>query len=316
MIDIIIPAYNARDTIDQTLSSIAMQDSLGLIKVYIVNDASDYDYQEYVNFYKEFFDITELSYKENMGPGYARKYGIENSSSKYIIFIDSDDVFYDRYAVSKLFNEIDSNNLDFVNSEFYEEIDSKLYSKKNDIIWLHGKIYRREFLYLNNISFNNSRNNEDNGFNILLLLNKPKTSYIDSPTYIWRNNKNSMTRTNNYAYRYTGMKGYIYNIEWAIKQVKNKEQIKKDISTISLASLFAVYCCYIEFKLEKDSIDLIKESKNLLKYSKMYKFSEDEYYDIIQSQFNNLINKLNRKYLLNQDISFNKFLEMIEEMEK
>ena len=61
MIDVIIPAYNSFDTIDRTLSSIALQTIVDDINVYIVNDGSDHDYREYINFYSRFMNITELS---------------------------------------------------------------------------------------------------------------------------------------------------------------------------------------------------------------------------------------------------------------
>ena len=49
MIDIIIPAYNAHETIDQTLYSINTQINKELFKVYIVNDASNQNYSNFVD---------------------------------------------------------------------------------------------------------------------------------------------------------------------------------------------------------------------------------------------------------------------------
>ena len=60
MIDVIIPAYNSYETIDRTLSSLALQDFIKNINVYIVNDGSKYGYEEYVKFYSKFMNIREL----------------------------------------------------------------------------------------------------------------------------------------------------------------------------------------------------------------------------------------------------------------
>lgn len=57
--------------------------------------------------------------------------------------------------------------------------------KEKNLIWLHGKVYRREFLENNDIHFNNSSANEDNGFNRLVLLNNPVIAYIDRLTYVY-----------------------------------------------------------------------------------------------------------------------------------
>ena len=53
MIDVIIPAYNAYDTIERTLKSIEKQTIKSLLKVYIVDDCSSRDY----NYLKDLFDL-------------------------------------------------------------------------------------------------------------------------------------------------------------------------------------------------------------------------------------------------------------------
>ena len=103
---IIIPAYNCLDTIEKTLKSISIQDLSVEYEVVLVNDCSDYDYSTIINNYSNKINIREIKTKKNIGPGAARQFGIDNSSSKYITFIDGDDCFYDKYSLSKLYNEI------------------------------------------------------------------------------------------------------------------------------------------------------------------------------------------------------------------
>ena len=69
MIDIIIPAYNSHDTIEKTLFSIAYQENIDDIKVYIVNDASKKNYSTEINFFKNFMSIKELVLDENRRTG-------------------------------------------------------------------------------------------------------------------------------------------------------------------------------------------------------------------------------------------------------
>ena len=45
------------------------------MKIYIVNDGSDRDYSEEVQYFSKIMKIKELKLKENKGPGYARQYG-------------------------------------------------------------------------------------------------------------------------------------------------------------------------------------------------------------------------------------------------
>ena len=102
MIDIIIPAYNAHNTIEKTLLSIVMQNICDKVKVYIVNDNSEQNYGLIIKKFEKVLNIKELVLKENKGPGYARQYGIDNSNSEYIFFIDADDVLYDCFSFNAL----------------------------------------------------------------------------------------------------------------------------------------------------------------------------------------------------------------------
>ena len=117
MIDVIIPAYNAHDTIKRTLYSISIQKNVDF-KVYIVNDCSKYDYQEEVHYFSKFFKIQEIKMKENGGPGEARNFGIQSTHNPYIVFIDSDDYFYTPVAIKHLLSLIHKENIDVRVSSF------------------------------------------------------------------------------------------------------------------------------------------------------------------------------------------------------
>ena len=142
-LDIIIPCFNAKDTLFNTLSSISIQEGVEGFKVYLVNDKSDYDYKEEVEYFSKFFDIKEIKLKKNMGPGGARREGINKSKSKLIMFIDSDDYLYDVFSIRNIYaNCLDC---DLCISNFIYERDNARVVKKRNIIWLHGKMFRREF---------------------------------------------------------------------------------------------------------------------------------------------------------------------------
>ena len=125
MIDVIIPAYNAHETIERTLYFIAYQRNSENLNVYIINDNSIKDYSKEIDFLKNFINIRELKLKENSDPGYARQYGIEHSDSEYIIFIDSDDVFTTPLSLITLENAIKTSNSDVVVSAFIEQCINK-----------------------------------------------------------------------------------------------------------------------------------------------------------------------------------------------
>ena len=78
---------------------------------------------------------------------------------------------------------------------------------------MFGKVYRREFLSRNKITFTDARSNEDTEFNLktrMYLKNQEEIKFIDKPVYIWKFQKNSITRKNDSEYSYhDGVSGAI-----------------------------------------------------------------------------------------------------------
>ncbi len=314
MIDVIIPAYNSHKTIEQTLFSIVYQDIADKVNVYIVDDASTHGYKEIVDYFSNFIKIKELRLEKNSGPGVARQYGIDSSNSKYIVFIDSDDVFSDPLSILNLYSEIENENCDVVISNFDEESEDEFITRSNDTIWLHGKIYRREYLEKEKIRFNNSRANEDNGFNQMIFLGNAKIKYIDKKTYIWRNNTSSITRKNDREYNLKGLSGYIYNINYALLHAEKNKYHKEKIGKLAFSALISMYHYYLQFQ---DSIsDLIPKCKVTKRISDSNPLSDDDKLDIIESQYNTTINFDNRKFLLNPILTINDFFYMIDNTEE
>ena len=315
-IDIIIPAYNSKDTLLNTLTSIVMQKDLEKIsiQVTIVNDCSDYSYSSLVDYFSPYINIQELVTDKNVGPGEARNLGIKSTKNEYIIFIDSDDCFYGTNSIKTLYDQINSNNYDLIISDFICNRNGIKEIKKHDIIWLHGKIYRRSFLEKNNIYFNESRANEDNGFNQLVLLMKPNKKFISTITYIYQDNSNSITQKNNRLYELTGLEGFAYNINWAIEEGLKRNCDKNDIVLLAMKSLITMYYNYIELYDKYDVSPIIKWSKPILDtYNKFPDLA------ITQDEINIFIKLKEQSYLkhnikLNKKITFIEFLSKINEL--
>lgn len=314
MIDIIIPAYNAHDTIEKTLFSIAYQENVDNLNVYIVNDASEDDYSKEVEYFKKFMNIKELKMKDNAGPGLARQFGIDKSNSKYIVFIDSDDVFSSPFSLKVLYENIENNNADVVISSFYEELDDGTRIEHiDDGIWLHGKIYRREFLKKNGIKFNNTYANEDNGFNQLVFLHDSKIATIDEFTYIWLFNKNSITRINNHEYSFNGLEGYLYNITWALNIAIEHGCNESKIAMLAFSTLIATYYYYIEFKDNANKDNLVKWVKRIYEISLKYPVqSEEDKMNIWNNHFLSSTGEIDLKDKLNPPITLDIFFEKID----
>lgn len=309
-LSIIIPAYNARETICDALDSIKVQKLSIKFEVIIVNDCSDYNYSEIVSKYKEYFDIKEIITPDNLGPGGARQYGIDNSTSHYIVFIDSDDIFYDEYSISKMYNEITKNNADILIGNFISQVDNKMIIKKANAAWLHGKMYKRSFLIERNIKFNNTRANEDNGFNRLIVLLRPNYFILDEVVYVYRENLNSITRRNNRSYCFTGLEGFCYNMNWAMDEALLRMSVENDVADLALDVLLSLYVYYLALEKEYDVDKILQWGKPIKE--KYYKYRDFLEYDY------NLEMLESKKEFLKDDfvvenfyISFEEFLDKI-----
>tara|TARA_B100000085_G_scaffold256842_1_gene257673 strand:- start:133 stop:897 length:765 start_codon:yes stop_codon:yes gene_type:complete len=117
-IDIIIPYYNSKKYIYETLESVFLQ-SYQNFNILLINDFSNEEVPYEIRKFDDRLKILNL--KKNMGPAFARNLGLRRTNSKYVCFLDSDDV----WKKNKLLNQINfmtELNLDF-SYTFYETID-------------------------------------------------------------------------------------------------------------------------------------------------------------------------------------------------
>ena len=198
MVNIIIPIYNARETLPKTLDSLVAQ-TKNLFMVTLVQDADNIDYSDIVEEYRHRgLNITLEVLSENVGPGLARQRGIDMSSQfEYVMFLDSDDLLQPR-AIDVLTREVKKNDLDILSSSFVVErpgVDTYVKGDGSASTWVLGKIYRRAYLVDNNIRFaENIRLNEDSYFNLVALNCTDKKSYVDEPLGVRRYYEKSLTQ--------------------------------------------------------------------------------------------------------------------------
>ena len=90
LISVIIPAYNAELTIEETIAAVREQ-TVTNFELIIIDDGSTDRTVETVNKIED-SRIRLLSY-QNEGLPTARNRGIENASGEYIAFLDADDLW-------------------------------------------------------------------------------------------------------------------------------------------------------------------------------------------------------------------------------
>lgn len=219
MIDVIIPAFNAHDTIKNTLMSLALQRLSGVLDLYIIDDGSTIGYQNDIQYFlnNHFFKSLHLIRNEkNMGVGFCRKLAMEQSkkitNNPWIFFIDSDDYMASPYAFNEYLSLADIYpNAKVIYSAINQEMGdlAKLPLDTNyknllrtdslgNILYLHGRIYNRAAIESIGLTFPATRSNEDIAFNLVFfqLYHKPEYSIFSKSKLVCTNyNINSITRS-------------------------------------------------------------------------------------------------------------------------
>lgn len=273
LIDIIIPAYNARDTLDRALSSIAMQTIIDKIKVTIVSDGDNVYYGDIVARFREIMDVRVLDYVENRGVGYARQYGIDKTECKYIAFLDADDTFAGAYALEMLLTKMESDSkfVVVVGNFFEKRKDMSFVKHENDMVWMHGKLYKREFINKYGVRFLYNSANEDAGFNrkIQYLENDDeRICILPNLVYYWHWTDTAITKVNDFDYTYNqSFIGFVDNMIDTIHFLKRLKpnDIYVDGFMIEVATLIYIYNLRIEFHRPDLMEQMVKKSKEFYK---------------------------------------------------
>lgn len=284
-IDVIIPFYNQVDKLRVCLSSISVQTVARDVDVTIIDDASDFPPSEILDFFRAGgLSIRVKRLSQNRGPGYARQVGLDITSNPYVTFVDADDTLENVFALEFLRLQLEQKKTCAVFSSFVEECSNGIYLPHiKDNTWIFGKLYDREFLERNGIVFNDSRANEDKGFNCAVLLcaqkpSEPKIHFIDKVTYVWKWNGDSITRKNNFEYNGKDLSGFADNTAFAMS-IARRAGVDEEI----LKRQAAVTLDYLYFRLLENQRSKTYDTQELVGICR--KFFEEECHGIDMKHF-------------------------------
>lgn len=115
--DIILPNYNSYKYLDATIKSVISQTYKNW-RLIIVDDASNQKTKKIVKKYQKIKKIKIIWLNKNRGAAFCRNLGLKISKSKYIAFLDSDDI-WDKKKLSQQIAFIKNNNYNFTYT-YYE----------------------------------------------------------------------------------------------------------------------------------------------------------------------------------------------------
>lgn len=165
-------------------------------EVLLVNDGDDVVLDK-AHFEPYHFDV-RYEIKPWGGLSDTRNYGIDHADGEYIMYCDSDDGFLNNYGLHLIFGAIQE-GFDLLYSSFVEEQPNgegwKIYRRDKDMVFCHGKVYRRQFLIDKKLRFDTHLHfSEDSLFNRIASAEAETLKEITTPFYLWCWNEGSTVR--------------------------------------------------------------------------------------------------------------------------
>lgn len=223
-LEIIIPAYNCRRTLDRTLSSLGAQTDNDF-SVHIIDDCSTESYNDIIDRHKN-LNIRVTRNSTNMGCGMSRQVGIDMTDADYIAFLDSDDMLMP-YTVETWKCAVNaSSEVDMFHSHFFEQKHSSGVSNirllKNGFPWCHGKLYKVSFIRHWNIrNLPEIKCSDDNYFNSICA-ELGNIAAIPIPMYLWADNPDSITRKSDGSFNREAAGDFVHAMRLVVKFIKSK----------------------------------------------------------------------------------------------
>ena len=254
-VSIILPVYNVEKYLSQCLDSIVNQ-TLKDFECICVNDGSPDNslaiLQKYAQKDKRFKIISQ----ENKGLSVARNVGMSNVSTKYLVFVDSDD-WLDKNYLQVLYENAKQTDSDIVACNY-----TKYYEKENNFVpdilpqerkvsindmlslkiskgyaqpTIWSKIFRTDLLKKNNINFFENRFAcEDSPFVALSFIYLKKITYIEDILYFYRKAvKDSATSNKDKLFI-----GKVHNFIRLIEDIINRNMFNNNVFCYTYKLLF------------------------------------------------------------------------------
>ena len=132
-VDIILPNYNKFNFVQEAIDSVVNQ-TFKNWHMYIIDDHSIDNSWSIIKKFSHLSNITSTRLKKNMGPSFCRNYAMRISKSKYISYIDSDDI-WKTDKLERQINFMETNNLYFTYTDYtpFFQINEKKNTNKKQI---------------------------------------------------------------------------------------------------------------------------------------------------------------------------------------
>lgn len=188
MASIIVPVYNAQDSLERCLMSIIRQ-RYPQWELVLVDDGSQDDSLEICKRYSNMDSRIQVIHTDNCGVSSARNTGMENAQGEYIVFVDSDDMIHPDFLSECLSNKEDLTVTNYIkpskiDSLHYKEDHPELIFQQRGVRTVWGKVFVRKIIEDHHIRFDtNIRYGEDTIFVLQYCLHIKTIAYVFQHLY-------------------------------------------------------------------------------------------------------------------------------------
>lgn len=222
-ISIILPVYNEEKYINQCLDSLCNQ-TLSDIEIICVDDGSTDGSLAILRSYEKLDDRIMVITQKNQYAGVARNNGMKHAKGKYLLFLDSDDIF-EPDMLEKLYLRAEQDQLDIALCHSYRlddrngekiEIDSSerdlFFPKETSVFsgadikcagifqsmvgWAWDKLFRADFVREMGYEFPDFRSSEDGFFVYMLVAGAQRIGVLEE-RLVWHRIYNGESLSNN-----------------------------------------------------------------------------------------------------------------------
>lgn len=208
---VIMCAYNLEKIISTSIESVIEQ-RFKNFELIIVNDSSEDNTLNVLRkFSKKDNRIRIINNSKNIGLSASRNKAIKQAKGEYIVHLDGDDILYNRNTLKRIDETIGNETSDVIyfgvqyvggsNKAYIPNAENST-QKARIVCDMHfavaSKVWRREFLEENNITFIEGMYYEDMIYSIKAAITAKKLKYGSFPIYIYyRNREGSIMATPN-----------------------------------------------------------------------------------------------------------------------
>lgn len=214
-VSVVIPVYKAEKYLDECINSVVLQDYQDL-EIILVDDGSPDECPVLCDEYAQKYENIKVVHQANKGAAEARNTGIENALGEYIFFLDSDDLIDGSSVISNMVKVALEENADLVVGSYrrltsakisevnYHHLQGGEYTKSarfrfdgfyryGHLAYNCGKLYRKDFLLENKLSFPSYSIAEDKASNIRCYACGARYSFVNHSVFLYRENFESTT---------------------------------------------------------------------------------------------------------------------------